>query len=154
MRRTIAHGALVAFVLAGCDVLRGQPTPIVVPTPAAPTVIVEPAPGYVRIVSEPTAPSFPVEIRFAPVGPGTPSPVYFEFAVNERILIVFPGTPTSSALQVNGIRCDGEWTFEPLVEIDVLLSFDERSCRTEIQGKHAYGEVHNEPGAEEHVDDP
>lgn len=133
-------GVVATFALAGCETLRVEPTP-------APPVIVEPAPGHVRIVAVPAAPSFPVEIRFHAVGPGGPSRDFFEFAMNEPILIVFPGVPpTSSSLQVNGVRCDGQWTFEPNVEIDVEVSFDEASCRTDVVGKHAWGAVHHEPG--------
>jgi hypothetical protein len=138
-RPTALLGVLATLALASCQTLRVELTP------APPPVIVEPAPGQVRIVSMPAAPSLPVEIRFHAVGPGGPSRDFYEFAVNERILITSFGL-SSSSLQVNGVRCDGEWTYEPNVETDVVLSFDETSCRTEIVGKHVLGAVHNEPG--------
>jgi hypothetical protein len=141
-------GVVATVALAGCQILRADlpPAPTAI-AGAAPTAIAEPAPGHVRIVSRPAAPSFPIEIRFHAVGPGGPSRDFFEFAVNERILIVFPGVPpTSSSLQINGVRCGGQWTFEPSVETDVVLSFDDASCRTDVLGKHAWGTVHNEPG--------
>jgi hypothetical protein len=140
LRPTVLLEILATLALAGCQTLQVEPTP-------PPTVIAEPAPGHVRIVSMPASPGFPVEIRFHAVGPGGPSKDFFEFVVNEPILIVFPGVPpTSSSLQVNGVRCDGQWTFEPNIEIDVVVSFDEASCRTEIVGQHAFGADHNEPG--------
>ena len=133
-------GSLATIGLAGCQTLLPEQTPPPVP-------IVEPAPGYVRIVSMPAAPTVPVEIRFHAVGPGGASRDFFEFAVNEKVLIVFPGVPpTSSSLQVNGVRCAGQWAFEPNVEIDVVLSFAGSSCKIDVAGKHTFGEVHTEPG--------
>jgi hypothetical protein len=114
----------------------------------------DPLPGYVRIVSLPPQSTSPLTVRFRDPAHGTLSTVSFSFAADERILIVFPSMPSAPgnhALEVNDVPCDGTWAITSSVETDVLLTFDEASCRTEVIGTHAVGIVHTDPQTEPNV---
>lgn len=111
----------------------------------------DPSPGYVRIVSIPPQSTDPVTIWFRDPGSGHLSTVFFAFAPGKQILIKFPSMPSApgnSALQLNNIPCEGTWSIASQVETDVVLRFDQTSCRTEVAGSHAVGEVHFDPQTE------
>jgi hypothetical protein len=135
----LAAGLGLAAALLGCQ----------------PAVVGDPSPGYVRIVSIPPQSTFPLTIRFRDPGFDTLSTVSFDFAAEERILIVFPGMPSAPgnvALQLNDVPCEGTWSITSNVETDVVLQFDDTSCRTEVVGSHAVGAVHTDPQTEPNVD--
>jgi hypothetical protein len=120
-----------------------------------PPIVGDPSPGYVRIVSMPPQSTLPLTIRFRDPGHGQLSTVSFDFDPAQRILIVFPSTPSApgnQALQVNGMPCDGTWSITSKFETDVLLTFDDGSCRTEVLGSHPIGAVHTDPQTEPNVD--
>lgn len=133
----------VATIVSGCSLLESP----------SPTAIGDPSPGYVRIVSIPPQSGFPITIRFRDPGfAGDLSTVYFEYPPEERILLVFPSTPGNRALQVNDNPCEGGWSITSNVETDVLLHFDEASCRVDVVGSHAVGAVHTDPQTEPKLD--
>jgi hypothetical protein len=120
-----------------------------------PTIVADPSPGYVHIVSLPPRSTSPVTIWFRDPGHNQLSTVSFDFAAAERILIVFPSTPSApgnQALQVNDMPCDGTWAITSNVETDVLLIVEDASCRTEVLGTHTVGTVHTHPQTEPNVD--
>jgi hypothetical protein len=120
-----------------------------------PQVVGDPSPGYVHIVSNPPQSTSPLTIRFRDPGHGGVSTVSFDFAAGQRILIVFPSTPSApgnQALQVNDLPCDGTWPITSNVETDILLTFDDASCLTQVLGTHAVGAVHTDPQTEPNVD--
>lgn len=124
-------------------------------TGCEPRVVGDPLPGYVRIVSIPPQSTVPLTIWFRDPTFGGLSTVSFDFAAGERILIVFPSMPSApgnSALQLNDIPCEGTWSITSNVETDVLLDFDEASCRTNAVGSHPVGAVHTDPQTEGNVD--
>lgn len=118
----------------------------------SPTMVGEPLPGYVRIVADPPQATSPVTVRFHAVGVGGASTVYFEFDTGNPILIVFPSTPGDSALQVNDVVCDGQWSIRSTIETDVRLRVDEGACHVEVTGSHPFGSVHTDPQTEPKVD--
>lgn len=135
----------VLALLAACSALR---------VPQTPVAIGDPSPGYVRITAVPPQASFPVTVWFRDPKFGGLSTVSFDFAVNEPILIVFPSTPTTPgnvALQVNDNPCEGTWSVTSMTETDLLLQFDEDSCRVDVVGSHVFGEVHTDPQTEANV---
>jgi len=120
-----------------------------------PQVIGDPSPGFIRIVSIPPQSAIPLTIRFSDPKFGGLSTVSFRFEPAERILIVFPSTPSApgnTALQVNEMPCEGTWSIASNFETDVLLRVDASSCRTEVLGSHEVGNVHSDPQTEPDVD--
>src|SRR5215213_903671 len=92
-----------------------------------PQVIGDASPGFLHIVSIPPQSASPLTIRFRDPKFGGLSTVSFRFEPSERILIVFPSTPSApgnTALQVNDMPCEGTWSIESNVEMDVLLRVD------------------------------
>jgi hypothetical protein len=120
-----------------------------------PQIVGDPSPGYVHIVAMPPHSTSPLTIWFRDPGHGQLSTVSFDFEAAERILIVFPSMPSApgnQGLQVNDLPCDGTWGITSRFETDVLLTFDDASCRTEVVGSHAVGAVHTDPRTEPNVD--
>jgi hypothetical protein len=135
----LARSGLVSTALMACQ----------------PQIVGDPSPGYVHIVSIPPQSTSPLTIWFRDPGHGQLSTVSFDFEAAQRILIVFPSTPSApgnQALPVNDTPCDGTWSISSNVETDVLLTFDDASCRTEVVGSHAVGAVHTDPQTEPNVD--
>ena len=120
-----------------------------------PQIVGDPSPGYVHIVSMPPQSMSPLTIRFRDPSHGQLSTVSFDLDPAQRILIVFPSTPSApgnQALQVNEMPCEGTWSITSNVETDVLLTFDDVSCQTAVLGTHAVGEVHTDPQTDANVD--
>jgi len=135
----LARLALVSATLIACQ----------------PQIVTDPSLGYVHIVSMPPQSTLPLRIRFRDPGNGGLSTVSFDFDAAQRILIVFPSMPSApgnQALQVNDMPCDGTWSIASKFETDLLLTFDDASCRTEVLGTHAVGAVHTDPQTEPNVD--
>src|SRR5688572_10577556 len=120
-----------------------------------PQLVGDASPGFIRIVSIPPESALPLTIRFRDPKFGGLSTVSFKFEPAERILIVFPSTPSApgnTALQVNDMPCEGTWSIASNVETDVLLRIDASSCRTEVLGSHGAGTVHSDPQTEPDID--
>ena len=143
---SLVVGLSAALWASGCAF---PPSPRTTPTPE---IVGEPLPGYVRIVADPPQATSPVTVRFHAVGVGGASTVYFEFDTGDPILIVFPSTPGNSALQVNDIICDGQWSIRSTVETDVWLHLDDGACSVEVIGSHPFGRVHTDPQTEPKID--
>jgi hypothetical protein len=109
----------------------------------------------VRIVAVPAESPFRLRIWFRDPGvPDNLSPVHFDFAAGQRLLVVFPSTPNDNggALQVNDFACEGGWSIRSNVETDVVLHLDDAGCTVNVLGSHAFGEVHTDPPTEAELD--
>jgi hypothetical protein len=111
-----------------------------VSSPVEPSVVGEPLPGSIHLVSDPAKAPYLVTIRLDDVG--GPAHVSDKFAPGETIVVDRSTLPGEMWIRVNDRDCEGRFSIDARVQIDMLLHFDGARCTVEALGSHPEGASH------------
>jgi hypothetical protein len=107
----------------------------------------EPLPGSFHMTSDPPLAPHPLSIRSDDIG--GPSGRSAEFEAGDEVVVDWSTLPLPEVkwIEVNGRDCEGTFTIQERVEIDLMLILIDGACRIEVLGTHPEGGPHLVPGA-------